>query len=56
MDRGAWQAIVYEVARVRQDLVTKPPKQVMIPELREGECLTHGHGRQRSGSQESQEC
>ena len=24
MDRGAWQATVYGVARVRQDLVTKP--------------------------------
>jgi len=25
MDRGAWWAIVYEVARVRYNLVTKPP-------------------------------
>ena len=25
MDRGAWWAIVHEVARVRQDFVTKPP-------------------------------
>ena len=24
MDRGAWQAIVHEVARVRHDLATKP--------------------------------
>ena len=24
MDRGAWQAIVHGVARVRHDLVTKP--------------------------------
>ena len=24
MNRGAWQATVHEVARVRQDLVTKP--------------------------------
>ena len=26
MDRGAWQAIVHGVARVRHDLVTKPPQ------------------------------
>ena len=25
MDRGAWRATVHGVARVRQDLVTKPP-------------------------------
>ena len=25
MDRGAWWAIVYGVARVRHDLATKPP-------------------------------
>ena len=25
MDRGAWQAAVHGVARVRHDLVTKPP-------------------------------
>ena len=25
MDRGAWWATIYGVARVRQDLVTKPP-------------------------------
>ena len=25
MDRGAWQAIVHEVARIRHDSVTKPP-------------------------------
>ena len=25
MDRGAWQAIVHEVAKVRHDLATKPP-------------------------------
>ena len=25
MDRGAWRAIVHEVARVRHDLATKPP-------------------------------
>ena len=25
MDRGAWQAIVYGVTRVRHDLVTNPP-------------------------------
>ena len=24
MERGAWQAAIYEVARVRHDLVTKP--------------------------------
>ena len=26
MDRGAWQATVRGVARVRHDLVTKPPE------------------------------
>ena len=26
MDRGTWQATVYGVARVRNDLVTKPPQ------------------------------
>ena len=26
MDRGAWQATVHGVTRVRQDLVTKPPE------------------------------
>ena len=25
MDRGAWQATVYGIARVRHDLATKPP-------------------------------
>ena len=25
MDRGTWQATVHGVARVRHDLVTKPP-------------------------------
>ena len=25
MDRGAWQATVHGIARVRYDLVTKPP-------------------------------
>ena len=25
MDRGAWQATVHEVTRVRHDLLTKPP-------------------------------
>ena len=25
MDRGAWQATAYRVARVRHDLATKPP-------------------------------
>ena len=30
MDRGAWQATVYEITRVRHDLVTKPPPQLYI--------------------------
>ena len=29
-DRGAWQATVYGVTRVRHDLVTKPPPPVYI--------------------------
>ena len=28
MDRGAWQAIVHGVARVRHDLVTKSPGKI----------------------------
>ena len=28
MDRGAWQAIVYGVARVRHDLVTKESERI----------------------------
>ena len=27
MDRGAWQATVHRIARVRHNLVTKPPPQ-----------------------------
>ena len=30
MDRGAWQAIVHRVARVRQELATKPPLRLLI--------------------------
>ena len=30
MDRGAWQATVYGVARVRHDLATKPPPTLTI--------------------------
>ena len=30
MDRGAWQATVHGVARVRHDLVTKPPTPAII--------------------------
>ena len=48
MDRGAWQATVHGVARVRHDLVTKPPP--WLPKgKREGEGriksmeLTHIH-------------
>ena len=28
MDRGAWQAIVHEVARIGHDLATEPPPAV----------------------------
>jgi len=28
MDRGAWQATVHEIARIRHDLATKPPPQI----------------------------
>ena len=34
MDRGAWQATIHGVARVRHDLATKPP-----PWERETECM-----------------
>ena len=30
MDRGAWQATVRAIARVRHNLVTKPPPPVQI--------------------------
>ena len=30
MDRGAWWAIVHGFARVRHNLVTKPPKCVCV--------------------------
>ena len=29
MDRGAWQATVHGVARVRHDLATKPPPRII---------------------------
>ena len=29
MDRGAWQATVHGVARVGQDLATKPPPRII---------------------------
>ena len=32
MDRGAWQATVHGLARVRHDLVTKPPPQLRASE------------------------
>ena len=28
MNRGAWRAVVHEIARVRHDLATKPPPQL----------------------------
>ena len=31
MDRGAWQATVHGVTRVRHDLVTKPPQGYIVP-------------------------
>ena len=30
MDRGVWEAIVYEIARVRHNLATKPPPYLII--------------------------
>ena len=30
LDRGAWQATVYEVETVREDLATKPPDMNII--------------------------
>ena len=41
MDRGAWQAAVHGVARVRCDLVTKPPVQSAkkIPTLKQARVL-----------------
>ena len=34
MDRGAWWATVYEVARVGHDLVTKPPATTTIRHIK----------------------
>ena len=43
MDRGDWQATVHRVARVRQDLATKPPpKRVKQNECREENCELRG--------------
>ena len=33
MDRGAWQATVHGVTRVRHDLVTKPPPPPLFQHL-----------------------
>ena len=33
MDRGAWQATVYGIARVECDLVTKPPPASLVAQL-----------------------
>ena len=33
MDRGAWQATVHGVIRVRYNLVTKPPPPTKIPKV-----------------------
>ena len=35
MERGAWQATVHGVARVRHDLVTKPPAQFWRLEVKD---------------------
>ena len=32
MDRGAWQATVHGVAKVRHDLATKPPPPLLTPD------------------------
>ena len=33
MDRGAWQATVHGVTRVRYNLVTKPPPPTKVPKV-----------------------
>ena len=38
MDRGAWQATVHGVARVRHDLVTKPPPAFIIQPIDDFDC------------------
>ena len=49
MDRGPWQATVHRVARVRHDLVTKPPPlplQVEVethPPCTQARAHTHTH-------------
>ena len=44
LDRGAWQATVHEVARVRHDLATKPPHvNIICAILIMLECMVHWH-------------
>ena len=38
LDRGAWQATVHGVARVRHDLVTKPPPAFIIQPIDDFDC------------------
>ena len=47
MDRGAWQATVHRVARVRHDLMTKPPTLLLKLKLK-----YFGHLMQRANSLE----
>ena len=45
MDRGAWQATAHGVARVRYNLVTKPPPGYLEKSFR---LLAHDSGRKKS--------
>ena len=42
-DKGAWQATVHRVARVRHDLVTKPPPLPLQVEVETHPPCTHAH-------------
>ena len=54
MDKGAWQAIVHGITRVRHDLVTKPPPYIPkgISQIQHSKCLWGKGENTSSGSGE----
>ena len=46
VDRGAWQATVHGVSKVRQDLATKPPPNIKLylkKKKKHLKCIRRGH-------------
>ena len=46
MDRGAWQATVHGIARIRHNLVTKPPPElvytiVFVSDIHQSDSVIH---------------